>query len=225
MNSSTRETSSQTFALRAHLQNLLVLGNGRRLNVAALARQLGVTWRTAAAQIRALERAGMIRVLPFFDASMKPLLYLRVGSQQGERAFKGHCIELMISALSRLAPESSFSWWKTGRIRQIDLLVQMMQERIGFCFCSRQLPANRHWLPLARGFRNGVINRGYLLYQGSRAFIVTPAVQVVPLGAFLRKVEDWMLRFRTVQETRAERESINQAGCDAIFSPPARSPW
>jgi hypothetical protein len=45
-------------------------------------------------------------------------------------------------------------------------------KRIGFRFSPYRVLRNRDWKPLGIGPTHGLIDRGFFLYEGSRAFVV-----------------------------------------------------
>ncbi len=71
-------------------------------------------------------------------------------------------------------------------MRQLDLLAVAGDLRLGFCFCGSPLPRTRDWFSLRKAARRGVIQRGFLLYPGDRAFLVCRKVEALPLPAWLR---------------------------------------
>ena len=176
--------------------------NGKPLNVAAIARRLGVSRPTARARLEKLEREGALRSIPFFKGGRKPLLYVR-------KSYPGCHVDAIMKEILSFSPESRFSWWKTGRVRQIDLIAEVGQKRFGFCFSDFGIAQTADWMPLRLGYRRGVIHHGFLLYGGSHAFIMRREINCLPLGAFLPDVEEWILRRCDPQEARAARERIN----------------
>ncbi len=100
----------------------------------------------------------------------------------------------VIAQVRKYLPEARFCWWETGRVRRIDLLAIAGEVRIGFCFCLAPLLRNKDWLPLAIARRRGVIQRGFILYGGARAFIVSQATYALPLAAFLMETGEWLHR-------------------------------
>jgi hypothetical protein len=192
------------------LTTLLAPANGRPLNTAWVARQLGVSRQTAVSRVRALERKGLVHLLPFYRGSRRPLFYLRDRFGTGLDSFRAFCIESIINCLQQIIPGSEYYWWKTGRVRQVDLLALVGEQQIGFCFSASQVCRNKDWRPLQIGYCRGLIHRGYLLSRGKRAFVIGEAVHALPLGAFLEEAEEWILRRRTVREARAARDRINR---------------
>ncbi len=180
---------------------LLSEWDGRVLNTAKIGKSLGVSRPTALAWIRSLERQGYVRLLPFLGRGGKRMLYLRDGFD-----FRASCVE----AIARLFPKSRLSWWKTGRVRRIDLVVDADGERVGFCIAASPLRYNRYWLPLRRALQRGLIQRGFSLHNGEWGFFVSPAIYSLPLSAFLKDAKYWVLSRFTEWEARRAIGLINR---------------
>lgn len=95
-------------------------------------------------------------------------------------------VETAILWLRRMHPGIACTWWKTGRVRQVDLVADNGQIRIGFRFCSSLLPRAKDWWGLHSAVRDRVIDRGFVLYRGRRAFLVDRSVQAMPFDAWIR---------------------------------------
>ncbi len=184
---------------------LLSEKSGKPLNTAKIGRRLEVSRPTALARVRVLERLGFVRLLPFLARGGRRMLYLRDGFD-----FRAFAIDAIASKLSRLAPESRLCWWKTGRVRQIDLVVETDQQRIGFCFAASSFRYNRYWLPLRRALRRGVIQRGFSLHNGEWAYFAGPEIYSLPLSAFLKDAEYWVFGNFTEWEARRAIGLINR---------------
>jgi predicted transcriptional regulator len=200
---------------------LLSEWNGKPLNATAIGKRLDVSRTTAMAWVKGLERQGFARLLPSFDSVRRPLLYL-------PDSFLGSCVETVMAKVSERVSESRFFWWKTGRVRQIHLLVEIVERRLGFCFCASGFPQNRDWLPLQIAWRRGLIQNGYLLHGGSGAFAVRPAIFCMPLAAFFSEFEDWMLHRTTLREAGAALACINRSAAAALvekFSNACENPF
>jgi hypothetical protein len=89
-------------------------------------------------------------------------------------------LELLIARLSKISPGCRYFWWGTGRVRRIELLADLGEERAGFCLCLRRVPQPRNWLALQRAWQRGLIQRGFVMYNGRHAFNVNRVVQVMP---------------------------------------------
>src|SRR5208283_3546377 len=108
---------------RSRLPEVLASWSGKTFNTAAFSRQLGVSRPTVVKYVHALERARLVRLLPFYEGRRRPLIFL-VSSPRGTRA------ESIIGRLAQAVPESRFFWWKTGRVRLVDLIIDLGNERI-----------------------------------------------------------------------------------------------
>ncbi len=186
------------------LIGLLAERNGKPLNAAAIGRQFGFSQTTAMAWVKDLAHQGFVRLIPSFEAVRRPLLFL-------PESFLGSCVEAVITTLTDVAPGSRFFWWKTGRVRQIPVLAETGQRRLGFCFCAFRVPQKRDWWPLRLACQRGLIQRGYLLHTGSRAFAVNPSIFGLPFAAFLSEPEDWINHRTTIKEASAVLARINRS--------------
>ncbi len=130
----------------------------------------------------------MVRLLPHYGERRKPKLYLRP-----PLGFRGACVEAVIRSMERLGIELQFFWWKTGRVREIELLAVLPAERIGFRFVAKRLVRPRDWWPLRIAHRRGVIHRGFLLHEDDQAFVTARVVQALPVEMFLKEFERWII--------------------------------
>jgi Winged helix-turn-helix DNA-binding len=157
--------------------------NGRPLNVTAIARRMEVTRPTARARLRKLESEGMIILLPCLGRG-RPLIYLR-------HSFAGYWVHTIIRQILEISPEATFSWWKTGRVRQIDLIARFE----GRCFgiqISANDQRNSAWWPLLIARRRGLIQRGYFLHAQTRAFTIRRDLFGLPLSGFAENLDAWI---------------------------------
>ena len=168
--------------------------SGQALNVSAVARRMKVTRPTARARIRKLEREDLILLLPGLNGG-RPLLYVK-------GTFAGAWVSRVIERIRESRPDASFFWWRTGRVRRISLISQVGGRRIGFQF-SEDIIQNRTWWPLVIARHRGIIQRGYLLHAGTRAFSIRRDIYGLPLYLFTDRAEDWMFRFEDPREIMA----------------------
>jgi len=187
---------------RARLPEVLASWSSKTFNTAAISRQVGVSRPTVVKYVNALERVGLVRLLPFYEGKKRPLLVLASSS-------RGGWTESIIRRLKEIVPESRFFWWKSGRIRLVDLVADLGTERIGFCFVASPLPGRRDWLPLDIASRRGAINRGFMIHTGSWAAVAARVVQIVPFNSFMAEFEDWILHRRTAKDSQEARARIN----------------
>jgi hypothetical protein len=126
----------------AYLLALLAEWNGKPLNAAAFGQRLRVSRTTAMAWVKDLARQGLVRLLPSFDVVRRPLLWLPESLLRSR-------VEAVMASILEADSGARLFWWKTGRVREIHLLVQIGQKRIGFCFCASRIPQNKEeqrWL-------------------------------------------------------------------------------
>jgi DNA-binding transcriptional ArsR family regulator len=168
--------------------------NGKPLNVTAIARRMGVTRPTARVRIRKLENEGLIILLPFHGKG-RQLLYLR-------DSFQGYWVHRIMRRIREIIPDASFSWWKTGRVRQIDMLACFDGKCIGLQISENE-QQNRGWWPLLIAHQRGLIQRGYLLHIQARAFTIRRNVFGLPLHFFCDEMEDWIQRRPSAQDVIA----------------------
>ncbi|HET6487433.1 MAG TPA: hypothetical protein VFH83_13485 [Spirochaetia bacterium] len=140
-----------------------------------------------------MEHLGLVRRLPFHGGGRRPLLYIRPGCVQSPPSFRGTLVDAVIRGLLPMLVDPEFSWWKTGRIRQIDLLAEGRLESVGFCFSSNLNTLNRDWWPLRLALRRGLIHRGFLLHPGERAFFASAKVFALPAAEFVADLRAWIL--------------------------------
>ena len=140
-----------------------------------------------------MEHLGLVRRLPFHGGGRRPLLYIRPGCVQSPPSFRGTLVDAVIRGLLPMLVDPEFSWWKTGRIRQIDLLAEGRLESVGFCFSSNLNTLNRDWWPLRLALRRGLIQRGFLLHPGERAFFASAKVFALPAAEFVADLRAWIL--------------------------------
>ena len=91
----------------------------------------------------------------------------------------------------------------------IDLIANTGQECIGFCIIRSKAPRRRDWLPLVLARQQGLINRGFLLYQGSQAFSAAQGVLALPIGDFAREIDQWIHHRRRMADAHEPMERIN----------------
>jgi len=185
--------------------------NGNPLNTALIARQIGVSRPTALSRVLALQRHGLLRLLPHFGGHSRPLIFLRNSYGVDSSSFRALCVEAVGTTLQLIDAEAQFFWWKTGRVRRIDLLATMQELRIGFCFSAPPLYRRKDWKPLLIGYDRGLIHRGFLLHGGSRAFGLGTALQALPLRKFLEEPREWIFDRLTSRRASEAMRLINES--------------
>jgi hypothetical protein len=140
--------------------------NSKPLNTAAIARRAGVSRPTVVTWLNELEREGKVRLLPFYGGGRRQMLYLA-------DLFPGFWLEIIMANLTRRCSAYRYFWWKTGRVRRVDLLAVGGEERIGVCVCPRAVTQPRDVIPLDRALEHRIIDRGCLLHYGRSAFNIS----------------------------------------------------
>jgi hypothetical protein len=107
-------------------------------------------------------------------------------------SFTSYWTETLIAKLRVVFPHSRFSWWKTGRIRQVDLLAEIGELRIGFCLCRHPPSGNRERAPLLIARERGVIHQGYVLHRGTDSYMAARGVPALPMEEFMREMTEWI---------------------------------
>jgi hypothetical protein len=162
--------------------------------------------------VRAFDKAGLIRLLPFYGAKRRPFL-----SREDAEPF--------IRRILQIAPGCRFYWWKTGRVRTIELIADTGRARIGFCFDDTALSRRRKWLPLEIAARRGVISQGYLIDTGTRAYCAEAHVRVLPRDVFLRDAEEWLLGCTTGREALDAMMRVNSELLSVRWHIDKMRPW
>jgi hypothetical protein len=181
--------------------------DGMTLNSAAIGRRLALSRTTAMTWIRAYERAGLLRLLPFYGESRRPLLLLQPGYGEAGSDFGR---KELIEVLRRLLPDCRFFWWKARSVRAVHLVADLSKERVGFCISTSPVPRRQDWLPLTIALKRGVIHRGFLLHAADGAFFKDKAIIALPLGAFLLEPKEWLFHRRSVVSARDAVWRINR---------------
>lgn len=174
--------------------------DGKLLNASAIGRRLGVSHTTAMRMVKDLAKRRVVCILPSFDSSRRPLLYVL-------DAPLGSWVGAVMKEIVKLSPESRFFWWKTRRVRQIHLVAQVGQRRLGFRFCLDGIPRRKDRIPLQIAQQRALIHGGYILHSCGRASFFRPMTVELSLMDFLFKPGYWI----NPPEPRAEVRRINTA--------------
>lgn len=193
----------RTAGARARLPFVLSSLSGVRLNSAEVGRLLGISHPTAFAYLRHLEEVGLVTRVPHYGGGKRPLLI--AWEDPSPRAS-------LLRTLQDLRPDCRLHWWECTRARVVSLLADLGNGRVGFCFSSAQRPGRRDWLPLALAINRGVIDRGFLLHAGDRAFKPHGLpVFCLPLHLFTEQLGEWMFAWRAPTESWQAMVRINKA--------------
>jgi len=193
----------RTAGSRARLPFMLPSFSGARLNSSAVGRLLGISRPTAAAYIRSLEDLGLVWRVPHYGGGRRPVLI--AWEDPSPRAS-------LLRALGDLFPDCRFYWWKHAQARVVDLVADLGDERIGFCFSSSERPRRRDWLSLGIAIRSRVIDRGFLLHAGDHAFkrYGLPIV-ALPCALLMQQLGEWLVAWRAPSESWAAAILVNRA--------------
>lgn len=185
------------------LLTMLAHSHGGLLNYSTLGRSLGYSYHTIQNILDLFSGYFLLRRLPPYHANVgkrlvkAPKVYLRdsgmlhyllgvgtsdqlLGSPARANSFEGFMIQ-QIAALEELQrPGSSLYFYRTQTGVEIDLLIDRGNERVGFEFKSGVSTDPADWRHLQKGIDDGVIDRGCVVYSGTRAFPVSALISVVP---------------------------------------------
>lgn len=193
----------RTAGARARLPFLLPSLSSVRLNSLEVGWLLGISHPTALAYLHHLEEVGLVTRVPFYGGGKRPLLI--AWEDPSPRAS-------LLRALQDLRPDCRLHWWECTRARVVSLLADLGNERVGFCFSSAQRPQRRDWQPLALAINRGVIDRGFLLHAGDRAF-KPHGLRIfgLPLHLLMEQLGEWMFTWRAPTESWQAMVRINKA--------------
>lgn len=190
------------------LLTMLAHSHGGLLNHSTLGRSLGYSYHTIQSMLDLFAGYFLIRRLPSFHANVKKRLvkaskvYLRdsgilhyllgVGSADQlltspgrGNSFEGFMIQ-QIAALEELQRSgSAFYFYRTHSGAEIDLLIDRSHQRVGFEFKVGVATDADDWKHLQTGIDDGVIQRGYVVYNGAREFPVSDKISVIPATQIL----------------------------------------
>jgi len=197
----------RTAGARARLPAILPALSGARLNGAELGRLLGVSRPTAMAYLCSLEEVGLVTRVAFYagggrSGGRRPLLVSwHDVSPRAE----------LLRSLRALRADCRFYWW-ARRTREVDLVVDLGDERVGFCFSSTERPVRRDWEPLALAIDREIIDRGFVLHAGDHASRRPDRpIFCIPRCTFMRQPEDWVVTWRDPRESWQAMYRANRA--------------
>jgi predicted AAA+ superfamily ATPase len=100
-------------------------------------------------------------------------------------------IEQMIALENLHRSGSGFYFFRTHAGAEIDLLIDRGQMRIGFEFKAGASTTPSDWAHLQTGIADKVIDRGVLVYNGTRSFSVNEKIRVAPATEVLTDAGKW----------------------------------
>ena len=85
----------------------------------------------------------------------------------------------------------AFHFFRTHAGAEIDLLIDRGQTRIGFEFKAGASTTPADWAHLQTGIADKVIDRGILVYNGTRTFAPSDRIRVIPAAEILTAAGNW----------------------------------
>ncbi|MGH8208370.1 MAG: ATP-binding protein [Steroidobacteraceae bacterium] len=185
------------------LLTMLAHSHGGLLNYSTLGRSLGYSYHTIQNLLDLFVGYFLIRRLQPYHANVAkrlvkaPKVYLRdsgilhyllgigtadqlLTSPARGNSFEGFMIQ-QVTALEELRhPGSIFYFYRTHAGAEIDLLIDRGSRRVGFEFKAGVATEASDWKHLQAGIDDGVIHRGCIVYNGTRAFSVSDKISVIP---------------------------------------------
>lgn len=182
--------------------------HGGLLNYSTLGRSLGYSYHTIQNLLDLFSGYFLVRRLEPYHANVEKRLvkaakvYIRdsgvlhyllgigtpdelLTSPARGNSFEGFMIQ-QLAALEELRhPGSGFYFFRTHTGAEIDLLIDRGRERIGYEFKAGSATEPADWKHLESGIADGVIHRGYVVYNGTREFSVSKHISVVPAAQAL----------------------------------------
>jgi hypothetical protein len=196
------------------LMTMLAHSHGGVLNYSNLGRSLGHSYHTVQNLLDLLEGYFLVRRLAPYHINLgkrlvkSPKAYIRdsgvlhyllgiasvdalVTSPARGNSFEGFMIEQIVALENLHRSGSGFYFFRTHTGAEIDLLIDRGQSRIGFEFKAGVAADPSDWAHLQGGVADGVIDRGILAYNGTRAFVVNEKIRVAPAAELLTTAAKW----------------------------------
>lgn len=196
------------------LMTMLAHSHGGVLNYSSLGRSLGYSYHTVQNVLDLLEGYFLVRRLAPYHVNLgkrlvkSPKVYIRdsgvlhyllgirdmdalVTSPARGNSFEGFMIEQIVALENLHVAGSGFYFFRTHAGAEIDLLIDRGQSRIGFEFKAGVATAPGDWAHLQAGVDDGVIDRGIVVYNGTRTFAVSGKIRVVPATELLTAAAKW----------------------------------
>jgi predicted AAA+ superfamily ATPase len=192
------------------LITMIAHSHGGILNASELGRSLGYSYHTIQNALDVLEGYFLSRRLRPYHANLSkrlvksPKLYLRdsgilhhllgistmehlLTSPARGNSFEGFMIEQLIALESLERLGTGFYYFRTQTGIEIDLILDRGQERIGCEFKAGAAVGPEDWRHLKAGIDDGVIHRGIVIYNGTRAFNASAKISIIPATQALRQ--------------------------------------
>lgn len=187
--------------------------HGGLLNASELGRSLGVNYHTVQKHLDIAEGHYLVRRLMPWSGNLgkrlvkSPKVFIRdsgilhhllgistqndllVSPKRGF-SFEGALIEQIITITQLMTPGAAFSFFRTAGGAEIDLVVQRATEVTGYEFKSALSVGKADASGLKAGLDDGVISKGYVVYQGQRRFPVYEHIEAVGAEELLRSLPE-----------------------------------
>jgi uncharacterized protein len=196
------------------LMSMLAHSHGGLLNSSSLGRSLGYSYHTIQNLLDLLEGYFLVRRLQPYHVNLgkrlvkSPKVYIRdsgvlhyllgirdvdglITSPARGNSFEGFMIEQIVALENLHTPGSGFYFFRTHAGAEIDLLIDRGQARIGFEFKAGVAVTPEDCRHLEMGVTDKVIDRGVLVYNGTRTFSLSKTVRVVPAVEILTTSGKW----------------------------------
>jgi predicted AAA+ superfamily ATPase len=100
-------------------------------------------------------------------------------------------IEQIVALENQYISGSGFYFFRTHAGAEIDLPIDRGQTRIGFEFRAGASTTPRDWAHLQAGIADKLIDKGILVYNGTRALPASDKIRVVPAAEILTTAAKW----------------------------------
>lgn len=190
------------FAMIAHL-------HGGILNSSELGKSLDISYHTVNDYLDILEGYYLIRRLQPYHSTIKkrtvksPKIYVRdsgvlhyllgisnerllLESPKRGHSWESMMIEQLIGMEQMINTGSQFYFYRTHAGADIDLIVDRGMEKIGYEFKCSMSVGKKDFMNLKNGIREGIIDRGFLLYSGERSYDISSQLRITNAEILLK---------------------------------------
>jgi predicted AAA+ superfamily ATPase len=182
--------------------------HGGLLNASDVGRSLGISYHTVQKALDILEGHFLARRLAPYHANVgkrlvkAPKVYLRdsgllhyllgidgeeslLSSPARGRSWEGFVIEQLIGMEALLRCGSRYYFYRTHTGVEIDLVIDRGQKRIGYEFKCAASVSPEDAAGLRQGLADGIIQEGFVVYQGGHTFPLAETITAVPAASAL----------------------------------------
>ncbi len=191
------------------LMGMIAHQHGCLFNASEFGRSLGLSYHTVNDYLDILEGHYLIRRLPPYYPNIKkrlvksPKIYIRdtgvlhyllgvanerslLESPKRGNSWEGLLIEQIIALEQLKNTGTQFYFYRTYAGAEIDLIIDRGQERIGYEFKCSVSAGKKDWMNLEGGLKEGIIDKGCLVYFGERNYPVAEGITIMPATEALR---------------------------------------